>query len=81
MIWMKFQILKTLGIKKITVFLQMMLYYKFNLVYPNILWHGSKICKKKDLLSPQWLRNVKTKKYSKWRPDLIFKKKYTITLI
>ena len=61
--------------KKITVFLQMMLYYKFNLVYPNILWPGSKICKKKDLLSPQWLRNVKTKKYSKWRPDLIFSKK------
>ena len=52
-----------------------MLYFKFNLMYPNILWSGSKICKKKDFISPQWLRNIKTKKYPVWRPDLLISKK------
>ena len=62
---------------KITIFQQKMLYFKFNLMYPNIAWSGSKLCKKKDLISPQWLRNIKTKKYPLWRPDiLISKKKY-----
>ena len=38
---------------------------------------GSKICKIKDLISPQWLRNVKSKKYPYWRIDTIIgKKKY-----
>ena len=61
--------------KKITIFKQKMLYFKFNLMYPNILWSGSKICKKKDLISPQWLRNIKTKKYPWWRLDVLFSKK------
>ena len=61
--------------KKITIFKQKVLYYKFNLMYPQIFWTGSKICKKKDLLSPQWLRNVKTRKYPLWRFDLLFSKK------
>ena len=63
---------------KITVFKQKMFYYKLNLVYPDFLWSGSKICKKKDLISPQWLRNIKSKKYPLWRIDSFFsKKKYS----
>ena len=63
---------------KITVFKQKMFYYKLNLVYPDFLWSGSKICKKKDLISPQWLRNIKSKKYPLWRLDSFFsKKKYS----
>ena len=63
---------------KITLFEQKMFYYKFNLIYPNFKWIGSKLCKKKDLISPQWLRNIKSKKYPIWRIDTIFsKKKYS----
>ena len=55
-----------------------MLYFKFNLMYPNMLWTGSKICKKKDLISPQWLRDIKDKNYPFWRLDTYFsKKKYS----
>ena len=63
---------------KIIVFEQRMFYYKLNLLYEDYFWYGSKGCKKKYLLSPQWLRNIKAKKYSIWRFDLLFsKKKYT----
>ena len=63
---------------KIIVFEQRMFYYKLNLLYEDCFWYGSKACKKKYLLSPQWLRNIKAKKYSSWRFDLLFsKKKYT----
>ena len=63
---------------KITFFEQKMFYYKLNLVYPKFKWYGSKICKKKDLISPQWLRNIKSRKYPFWRLDTFFsKKKYT----
>jgi len=59
-------------------FKQKMFYYKLNLYYPNFDWFGSKACKKKNLISPQWLRNIKSKKYSKFRIDLILnKKKYS----
>ena len=62
---------------KITIFKQKMFYYKLNLMQPNFNWTGSKICKKKHLKSPQWLRNVKSKKYSWWRLDSLFSdKKY-----
>jgi beta-1,4-mannosyl-glycoprotein beta-1,4-N-acetylglucosaminyltransferase len=62
---------------KIILFKQVFFYYKFNLKLNNYPWHGSKACKKKDLISPQWLRNVKDKKYSMWRIDtLISNKKY-----
>jgi len=61
--------------KKITVFQQMMLYFKFDLMYPNMLWTGSKICKKKHFKNPQWLRNIKTRKYPLWRLDLLFSQK------
>ena len=30
-------------------------------------WPGTKICKKKNLKSPQWLRNIKTKKVPFWK--------------
>ena len=63
---------------KIIQFKQKMFYYKLNLYYPEFYWFGSRACKKKNLISPQWLRNVKSKKYSKFRMDIIFnKKKYS----
>ncbi len=63
---------------KIIMFEQKMFYYKFNLSYENNFWYGTKACKKRNLISPQWLRNIKTKKYSKFRLDLLFsKKKYS----
>ena len=63
---------------KITIFKQKMIYYKFNLLYPDFTWTGSKICKKKHLSSPQWLRNIKSRKYPVWRLDTLFSnKKYT----
>ena len=42
-----------------------------------------KICKKKNLISPQWLRNVKSKKYSIFRLDALFsnKKYFDINII
>ena len=63
--------------KKISIFFQKMFYYKFNLKHPTLNWVGSKACKKKNLISPQWLRNIKSKKYNFWRFDvLLSKKKY-----
>jgi len=63
---------------KIIQFKQKMFYFKLNLFYENFTWFGSKACRKKNFISPQWLRNIKSKKYSKFRLDLIFnKKKYS----
>ena len=63
---------------KIILFKQDMFYYKFNLKLPNLIWSGTKACKKKNLESPQWLRNIKDKKYPFYRLDTFFsKKKYT----
>jgi beta-1,4-mannosyl-glycoprotein beta-1,4-N-acetylglucosaminyltransferase len=63
--------------QKIIFFKQKFLFYKFNLFYKNRSWYGSRACKKKFLLSPQWLRNTKGKKYSIFRPDIFFSiKKY-----
>ncbi len=63
--------------EKINIFKQKMFYYKLNLSIEDFVWHGSKACKKKYFISPQWLRNIKSKKYSKWRIDLwMSKKKY-----
>ena len=61
--------------KKIVLFKQDMFYYKFNLKLPNLVWTGTKACKKKDLESPQWLRNVKDRKYPFYRLDTFFSKK------
>ena len=63
--------------EKINIFKQKMFYYKLNLHIEDFVWSGSKACKKKYFISPQWLRNIKSKKYSKWRIDLwMSKKKY-----
>ena len=62
----------------LTLFNQKMCYYKFNLFQKNYNWVGSRLCKKKNLLSPQWLRDIKPKNYPKWRLDTFFSKyKYT----
>jgi beta-1,4-mannosyl-glycoprotein beta-1,4-N-acetylglucosaminyltransferase len=60
---------------KISIFLQEVFYYKFNLKQPDMTWYGTRICKKKDLISFQWLRNIKSKKYPLWRLDCFFSKK------
>ena len=38
--------------EKIILFKQDMFYYKFNLRLPNMIWTGTKACKKKYLISP-----------------------------
>jgi beta-1,4-mannosyl-glycoprotein beta-1,4-N-acetylglucosaminyltransferase len=58
--------------EKIILFKQDMFYYKFNLWLPNLIWTGTKACRKKNLISPQWLRNIKDKKYSFFRIDTLF---------
>jgi len=60
--------------QKIIQFRQEMFYYKFNLKLPNLVWTGTKACKKKNLISPQWLRNIKDKKYPFFRLDTYFSK-------
>ena len=57
---------------KLVFFKQDMMYYKFNLKYENFTWIGSRACKKKNLISPQWLRNIKNKNYPWWRLDTYF---------
>ena len=45
-------------------------YYKFNLISRNnTFWLGSRICVRKFLKSPQWLRDLKFKKRPIWRLD------------
>ena len=62
----------------ILIFEQKMFYYKFNLYYDQFKWQGTKGAKYKNFSSPQWLRNIKGKKYPKWRIDTYFsKKKYS----
>ena len=62
----------------IIIFEQKMFYYKLNLFYEDYTWLGTKAVKKKNFLSPQWLRNIKGKNYPKWRIDTFFsKKKYS----
>jgi len=64
--------------KDIYIFKQMLLYYKFNLLYDLVPWYGSKAVKKKKLISLSWLRNLKNKKYPFWRLDALFSyKKYS----
>jgi len=60
--------------KKLFFFKQQMFYYKLNLHYPNMPWFGSKACKKKYFISPQWLRTIKNKRYPLWRADILFSK-------
>ena len=58
--------------EKIILFKQDMFYYKFNLKLPKTEWVGTKGCKKKYLKNPQWLRNIKDRKYSFLRRDTFF---------
>ena len=60
---------------EIIIFKQKMFYYKFNLFYKDFVWYGSKGIKKKNFYSPQWLRNIKNKKYPFWRVDTYFSNK------
>jgi len=53
-------------------FRQHMIYYKFNLMLENYSWLGTKACKKKNLKTPQWLRNIKDRSYPWWRIDTYF---------
>ena len=62
-------------------FKQDMMYYKFNLRLENYIWVGSKACKMKNLESPQWIRDIKDRKYSWWRVDTYFSKKKYINIL
>ena len=58
--------------QRFAVFKQKHFYYKLNLLNissPN--WYGSRICIKKFLKSPQWLRDLKFKKRPFWRIDKV----------
>jgi len=59
---------------KIILFKQKIFYYKLNRYLENFIWFGTKACKKKYLKNPQWLRNVKSKKYHFFRFDTFFSK-------
>jgi beta-1,4-mannosyl-glycoprotein beta-1,4-N-acetylglucosaminyltransferase len=56
--------------KRFSVFKQKHFYYKLNLQSQNNpFWLGSRICVKKFLKFPQWLRDLKFKKRPFWRLD------------
>ncbi len=64
---------------KYACFLQKNFQSKLNLQnFTDKYWMGTKICQKKFLKSPQWLRNIKTKKRPFWKfyrprpPQLIY---------
>ena len=64
---------------KYACFIQKNFFSKINLLNKTISsWPGTKICVKKFLKSPQWLRNIKTKKRPFWKiykpnhPQLIY---------
>ena len=62
--------LKTCFFFRNVIFKQSHFYYKFNLKSENEpFWFGSRICVKKYLKSPQWLRDLKFKKRPFWRLD------------
>jgi len=55
---------------KYAVLKQKHFYYKFNLQSKtNPFWYGSRICVKKFMKSPQWIRELKFKKRPFWRID------------
>ena len=59
---------------KIFIFKQKLFYYKFNLYCDRVHWFGTKGCKKKNLKSFSWLREVKAKKYPFYRIDTVISK-------
>lgn len=60
---------------KIILFNQLFCCYKFNLFTKTINWYGSRMIRKKDLKNPQWLRDIKSKKYPIFRLDILFSNK------
>ncbi len=66
---------------KIVIFEQNIFYYKLNRYLDGFVWYGSKACKKKNLKTPQWLRNIKNKKFNFWRLDTFFSEKKYINKI
>ena len=70
--------LKDINLKKIKekliIFKQKIFFYKFNLLYEGMSWYGSRACRKKNFISPQWLRDTKHKKYPPWRLDIFLSK-------
>ena len=73
--------LENINFDKITydpyLFNQIFCCYKFNL-FSKMRWCGSRMIRKKKLISPQWLRDIKDRNYKKWRLDTLFsKKKYS----
>jgi beta-1,4-mannosyl-glycoprotein beta-1,4-N-acetylglucosaminyltransferase len=67
-----FETIKLEKIKnQIIMFEQNIFYYKLNRYLPKFTWYGTKGCKKKYFKSPQWLRNVKSKKFFFWRLDTL----------
>ena len=58
--------------RQIIIFEQVIFYYKFNRYLNNFTWFGTKGCKKKYMKSPQWIRNVKNKRFYFWRLDTLF---------
>ena len=60
--------------EKIVMFKQKLFYYKFNLFCDLVDWYGTKGCKKRNLISFEWLRQIKTKKYPFFRFDTFFSK-------
>jgi len=54
------------------IFEQLFFYYKFNLLYDQIKWFGTKACKKKKLKNFSLIKNLKNKKYPFWRIDTLF---------
>ena len=76
--------LQSLNLKEIKseilLFKQDMFYYKLNLKMPDMIWSGTKGCKKKNFKNPQWLRNIKDKKYPIYRLDTFFSEKKYINL-
>ena len=71
-------LLEKIDFKKIksdpVFFKQIFCCYKFNL-YSKMKWIGSRMIRKKKLISPQWLRDIKDRNYSKWRLDTYFSNK------
>ena len=58
--------------KNLIIFKQLFFYYRFNLLYELMPWFGSRACKKKNLKSFSWLKNIKNKQYPFWRIDAYF---------
>ncbi len=54
---------------KIYLFKQIFFQYKLDLYLKDFEWFGTKACLKKNLKSPQWLRNIKNRKYPFYRID------------